>query len=52
MLNFSYVLGLTADGTVDDEYKTEPDIAVNAARNRDWHKDEAVQKALELAGLQ
>ncbi|MNI63496.1 hypothetical protein D3C73_1188710 [compost metagenome] len=52
VLNFSYVLGLTADGTLDEEYKTEPDVTVDAAKNRDWYKDTAIQKALELAGLQ
>ncbi|MEK4061215.1 MULTISPECIES: S41 family peptidase [unclassified Paenibacillus] len=49
VLNFPVVLGLTADGSPNDEFKTLPDAVVNAEKNREWHKDEAIQKALELA---
>jgi C-terminal processing protease CtpA/Prc len=49
VLNFPFVLGLTADGSANDEFKTTPDYTVPAERNRDWHKDPAIQKALELS---
>ncbi|WP_150270628.1 S41 family peptidase [Paenibacillus tepidiphilus] len=49
VLNFSWVLGLTKDGTCNEEFKTVPDVTVDAERNKDWHLDPAIQKALELA---
>lgn len=45
---FSQQMGLTADGTCDDEYETEPDIQVPAQKGATLLEDEAVKKVLEL----
>ena len=46
--SFSKEMGLTADGTCNEEFKTEPDIEVKAKRNPDIDRDRVVQKVIEL----
>lgn len=50
VLRFSYVMGLTSDGSCNEEVKTEPDIKVDdAERNSDLNNDKAIQAALNLS---
>jgi hypothetical protein len=48
VLRFSSVMGLTADGSCDEEHKTEPDIKVPARKTSNVSKDEAIQYVLNL----
>jgi hypothetical protein len=48
VLRFSSVMGLTADGSCDEEHKTEPDIKVPAKKTSNVSKDEAIQYVLNL----
>lgn len=48
ILKFSYVMGLTSDGSSDEEFKTEPDIKVDdAAKNSNLDNDKTIQTVLE-----
>jgi hypothetical protein len=48
VLRFPLVMGLTFDGSCNDEHKTEPDIAVLAEKQSDISKDYAIQYVLDL----
>lgn len=48
VFRFTQEMGLTSDGSCNFESKTEPDIKVNAKKNDDLNKDEAVQTVLKL----
>lgn len=49
VLKFSYVMGLTSDGSCDEEVKTEPDIKVNdATKAANLNNDKTVQTVLKL----
>lgn len=48
IFNFSEQMGLTADGTCNFEYKTEPDIMASAKMDSNISNDELVQYVLKL----
>lgn len=48
IFNFSEQMGLTADGTCNFEYKTEPDIIASAKMDSNISNDELVQYVLKL----
>lgn len=47
IFKFSPIMGLTSTGECNEEFKTIPDIAVDATKNSDFSKDKAIQKVLE-----
>lgn len=48
LMVFPFVMGLTDDGTCDEEHKTVPDIEVFAEKMKDMKKDPAIQYVLKL----
>lgn len=48
VFRFPQQLGLIADGTCNEEFKTEPDIKVSASKGSTLTNDEAVKKVLEI----
>lgn len=48
VMRFPMVMGLTADGSCNEEHKTIPDIKVAAERTQDIAKDKAIQYVLNL----
>lgn len=46
IVRFPMVMGLTADGSCNEEHKTQPDIELNAKYNPDISKDAAIQYIL------
>ena len=48
IVRFPKEMGLTSDGSCNEEFKTEPDFKVPAERNFDLSKDQAINKVLEL----
>lgn len=48
VFRFSKEMGLTADGTCNFEYKTEPDIITSAKTDSNFSNDEAVQYVLKV----
>lgn len=48
LMRFPIVMGLTADGSCEDEHKTVPDVQVSAEKNEDISKDAAIQYVLNL----
>ncbi len=51
IFRFSGEMGLTSDGTCNEEFKTEPDIKVYAGRDSTLKNDQAMQKVIELEKL-
>lgn len=48
VVRFPLDMGLTADGSCNEENKTVPDVQVNAEKNEDINKDAAIQYILGL----
>jgi hypothetical protein len=48
ILRYSPVMGLTADGTCNEEFKTEPDILVDVTKTDDIKNDVVIKKIIEL----
>jgi C-terminal processing protease CtpA/Prc len=48
ILRFPSVMGLTHDGSCNEEHKTVPDIRVNTDINQDKSQDTAIQYVLNL----
>jgi len=48
VFRFPHVMGLTEDGSCNEEHKTEPDIKVPAKKTEDVSQDEAIQYVLKL----
>jgi hypothetical protein len=48
ILRYSPVMGLTADGTCNEEFKTEPDILVDVTKTEDIKNDAVIKKIIEL----
>jgi hypothetical protein len=46
---YAQTMGLTYNGTCNEEYKTEPDIKVSAKRGDNLLNDEAIKKVLQLS---
>jgi len=52
VFSFSFLMGLTSDGSCNEEVKTVPDFEVDPDTSRPLLDQPAMQKALELAGEQ
>jgi len=50
VIRFAATYGLNADGSSNEEKKTEPDINVNAEIGRIYDEDKAIQKIITLIG--
>lgn len=48
IFRFTGEMGLTSDGTCNEEFKTEPDIKVYAGRGSTLMNDQAIQKVIEF----
>jgi len=47
ILRFPYVMGLTEDGSCNEEYKTEPDVKISESRDSKLTNDKCIQYVLE-----
>ena len=47
-MRFPCILGLTADGSCNEEHKTVPNIKVAAEKTKDVKNDEAIQYVINL----
>jgi len=47
LMRFPQIMGLTQDGTCNEEHKTEPDIVISAQKNSNLTEDKCVQYVLE-----
>lgn len=51
IVRFSWVMGVSPDGTCNEEKKTEPDIKVDPAIGSTYKEDKAIQEVLKLNNL-
>lgn len=51
VIRFSLEMGVSQNGTCDEECKTMPDYIIEDARKRSVERDACIQKVLELEGL-